>query len=218
MSIDNFKPYLTVDKEYGPQEIKEKGSRFISYLYPVTTKEEAETFVLKLRKKFHDATHVCFAYRLGEGEEKYLRCNDDGEPGGTAGIPIYNEIKSKGYFNALAAVVRYFGGTKLGTGGLARAYAAAARKVIETSAAVPTYIKKEIVISFPYHFTGEIMHIVSRYSLDVISREDTAAGINMKIAVPKAIIDKITQEIATKSSGKIEISDAVPPPPGKVII
>ena len=198
--------YLTINKEYGPEEIKEKGSRFISYLYPVNTKEEAEAIIQKLRKKFHDSTHVCFAYRIGEGEEEYFRYSDDGEPSGTAGVPIYNEIKSKEYFNVLAVVVRYYGGTKLGTGGLARAYGQSAKEVIEISKEVIEYLKKETSISFPYHFTGEMMRIINKYNLQIISREDTAQGINMKLAIPVALVDEVAQVVIKESSGKIKIN------------
>lgn len=198
--------YLTINKEYGPEEIKEKGSRFISYLYPVKTKEDAEEIIQKLRKKFHDSTHVCFAYRMGEGEEEYFRYSDDGEPSGTAGAPIYNEIKSKDYYNALAAVIRYYGGTKLGTGGLARAYGQAAKKVIEISEEVIQYIKKEVFLSFPFHFTGEMMRIVNKYTLKIISREDTAQGIYMKLAIPVASVDEVAKAIIKESSGKIKIN------------
>lgn len=202
---ENKGKYLTTKKEYGPEEIKEKGSRFISYLYPVTTKEDADDIIQKLRKKFYDATHVCFAYRIGEGKEQYFRFNDDGEPSGTAGIPIYNELKGKGYLNVLAVVIRYFGGTKLGTGGLARAYGQSAKKVIEISEEVSEYIKKVFSISFPYNFIGEMMGIVNRYSLDVISRDNTAEGIHMTLAIPEAILDEVAKAISNKSSGKIKI-------------
>lgn len=199
------KKYQTVIKVYGPEEIKEKGSRFISYLYPVASQEEAETIIQKLRKEYHDATHVCFAYRLGEGEEHYLRYNDDGEPSGTAGLPIYNEIKSKGYYNVLTAVIRYFGGTKLGTGGLVRAYGGAAARVIGLSEKVTISKTKEISVSFPYDFTGGMMRIIDRYGIEVKERENRADGVHMKLAVPEAILDEVAKAILTESSGRISI-------------
>ncbi|MCK4763871.1 MAG: YigZ family protein [Candidatus Aminicenantes bacterium] len=201
----NPEKYLTITKQYGPQEFKEKGSRFISFLYPVGGKEEAEKILHVLRKKFHDATHVCFAYRLGEGEERYFRFSDDGEPSGTAGMPIYNEIKSSSYFNVLAAVVRYYGGTKLGSGGLARAYGKSAALVTAVSKKVTIYIKKEAEVLFPYHFTGEMMQVVKRYSLDIPVREDRVEGVYMKLAVPVGLIDEIIKVISNKSSGKVKL-------------
>ncbi len=110
--------FLTIRSISGPNEFKEKGSRFISYIYPVSEKERAEEILDESRKKYYDSTHVCFGYRIGAGEEKNLRYSDDGEPSGTAGLPILNELRSRELFNALIVVIRYYGGTKLGTGAL----------------------------------------------------------------------------------------------------
>jgi uncharacterized YigZ family protein len=197
--------FYTVKKSYGPEEIKEKGSRFISYLYPAAGSEEAETLVTGLRKKYYDSTHVCFAYRLGNGKEEYFRYSDDGEPSGTAGLPIFNEIKNKNYYNVLTAVVRYFGGTKLGTGGLVRAYSGAAKKVIDTSETITIYIKKEASLDFPYEFTGEIMQVVNRFSLDIIDREYSDKGISMKLEIPIGRVNEVSQTITDISSGKIRL-------------
>lgn len=195
--------FNTVDKTYGPEEIKEKGSRFISYLFPIDTKEAADTFIAGLRKKYYDATHVCFAYRLGKGEEEYVRFNDDGEPSGTAGLPIYNEIKSKEYFNVLVAVIRYYGGVKLGTGGLTRAYGQTAAKVLEISKKITIQIKQKISLSFPFSLTGEMMQIVHRFSLDILKQEYSADGIQMQLDVPVGKVAEVTKQVVERSSGKI---------------
>ncbi|MDQ1354952.1 MAG: hypothetical protein QG657_5261 [Acidobacteriota bacterium] len=202
--------FFTVDGTFGPEEIKEKGSRFISYLYPVESKEAADAVITGLRKKYYDSTHVCFAYRLGKGEELYVRFNDDGEPSGTAGLPIYNEIKSKGYFNVLVAVVRYFGGVKLGTGGLTRAYGQAAAKVLNISKQITIHIKQKISLSFPFHFTGEIMQIVNRFSLDILKQEYSADGIHMQLDVSVGKIDEVTKLVIERSSGKITPAIEIP--------
>ncbi len=199
--------YLTVDLEYGPQEFKEKGSRFISYLYPVNTVDGAEDILQKMRKKYYDSTHVCFAFRLGEGEgkEKYFRSSDDGEPSGTAGLPIYNEIKRKEYLDVLVAVVRYYGGTKLGTGGLARAYGRSARQVLDISKKKVVVMKEEISVLFPYQYTGEVMQAVNRYSLDMGNRSDTAAGANLTLAVPITLSENVIQFLTDRCAGKVTI-------------
>lgn len=197
--------YYTINKFYGPEEMKEKGSRFISYLYPAATVEEAESLLGKLRKKYHDSTHVCFAFRLKQGQEEYYRHSDDGEPSGTAGLPIYNEIKSKEYYNVIAFVVRYYGGTKLGTGGLVRAYSGAARNVINTSEPITIYIKKEAALEIPYELTGEIMQIVSRYSLEVMDRQYTQKGLTMKLAIPIRIVENVSFAIRDISNGKANL-------------
>lgn len=203
--MDKKDKYLTVAQEYGPQEIKEKGSRFIAFVYPIKNRQEAEEYIQGLRKRFHDASHVCFAYRIGQGEEEYFRSSDDGEPSGSAGLPIYNEIKSRGYLDVLVCVVRYFGGTKLGPGGLARAYARSAREVLETTAPVTVTIKQEVSLFFPYAFIGELMRLVSRFHLEILSRHDTPQGIRMKLAVPRSLLDDVSRIIADKSSGKIKL-------------
>jgi uncharacterized YigZ family protein len=196
--------YFTIDKVYGPEEIKEKGSRFLAYFYPVTTAAESDLIIADLRKKYHDASHVCFAFRLGKGTEEYYRCSDDGEPGGTAGLPLYNEIKGKEYLNVLAVVVRYFGGTKLGIGGLARAYAAAARKVIEKAKTITVRITKEISLEFPYDFTGEIMKIIHRFSLDIVRQEYTGSGVSITLAVPAARLKEVEKTLTDISKGQLK--------------
>ena len=199
--------FFTIDKEYGPEEIKEKGSRFISYLYPVKTKEAADMIIARLRKKYHDSTHVCFAYRLGSGKEDYFRYNDDGEPSGTAGLPIYNEIKSKEYFNTLVAVIRYYGGTKLGTGGLTRAYGQVAKKVLDISERVTIHVKKRVFISFPFDFTGEMMQVVNRFGLDIVKQDYRADGIHMLLEVPIAKVDEVSKRVIERSGGKIKMRE-----------
>jgi len=199
--------FFTIDGEYGPEEFKEKGSRFISYLYPVESREAADTVIARLRKKYYDSTHVCFAYRLGNGREDYSRYNDDGEPSGTAGLPIYNEIRSKAYFNVLAAVVRYYGGTKLGTGGLTRAYGQAAKNVLEVSKTVTVHVKHRVSVSFPFDFTGEIMQVVSRFALDIVKQDYSAEGIYMELDVPVAKVKEVGRQIIERSGGKVWVND-----------
>jgi len=200
--------YFTIGRSYGPEELKEKGSRFISYLFPANTVRVAENHITELRKKYYDATHVCPAFRLGEGSEAYVRFSDDGEPGGTAGLPIFNEIKSKDYFNVLLAVVRYYGGTKLGTGGLVRAYAAAARNVLASAETVAVHIKKELTLEFSYEFTGEVMQIVNRFNLEIISRDYTSTGTSVQLAIPLGRMEEVTRTLADISSGKLRLEQA----------
>ncbi len=195
--------YFTIGKIYGPEEIKEKGSRFLAYLFPVATAAESDSIIAGLRKKYHDATHVCFAYRLGKGIEEYFRYSDDGEPSGTAGLPLYMEIKNREYFNVLTAVTRYFGGIKLGTGGLARAYAAAVRKVIEKAKTLTVRITREISLEFPYDFTGEIMKVIHRFSLDIVRQDYTAAGVSMTLAVPVTRLQEVEKTLTDISKGQL---------------
>ena len=128
--------------------LKVEGSKFIASAFPVDLRFQAEEMLTKVRKKYFDATHHCFAYTLGS-EGKEFRYSDDGEPSGTAGIKILAAIQSKDLSDILVVVTRYFGGTKLGTGGLGRAYFASAHRVLSDAAVVPKVVTEEMQITFP---------------------------------------------------------------------
>ncbi|MBN1196708.1 MAG: YigZ family protein [Candidatus Aminicenantes bacterium] len=201
--------YLTVDRDWGPVEIKEKGSRFIAYLFPASDRDAAGERIVALRESHHDATHVCFAWRLGEGGETEHRYNDDGEPGGTAGLPIYNEIRRKHYLNVIVAVVRYYGGVKLGTGGLARAYGQAARAVMQTSRPVRVILTDPVEVAFPFDLTGEVMHVVRRLGLDITGQEHTPTGTRLTVRVPRGGIDALQAVLMEAGGGKVTLSPAL---------
>jgi uncharacterized YigZ family protein len=149
---------------------KEKGSRFIAIALPVHSTEEVKLKLDQLRKVYHDARHHCFAYRIGP-EPGEVRYNDDGEPSGTAGKPILGQIQSSGITNILIVVIRYFGGIKLGTGGLIRAYKSAARNAIENGEIVTLTWKVKIMISFPYEKMNTVMKIIKEENLHIIQQE-----------------------------------------------
>jgi len=197
--------YLTILTDQEPELYKEKGSKFIGYLYPAASKETAEEILASIRKKFHDATHVCYAYRLWEGEKKTFRYNDDGEPSGTAGLPIYNEIKRAELFDVLTAVVRYYGGTKLGTGGLARAYSASARMVIEATEKHEKIITAECIIQIPFSFQGEIMNLINTYECGILSQEYGEHGTTFRIEIPLSGKENFRLALIERSGGKIDI-------------
>jgi uncharacterized YigZ family protein len=144
----------------GSAEVRERASRFLAFACPVSDPDEAADLVARLRKKYHDATHVAFAWSVGSGDTAARRSSDAGEPSGTAGKPIAAAIESAGFSDVLVAVVRYFGGTKLGTGGLSRAYREAAGKAI---AAAGTRIIREtslVVVMCPYDRIGAVRRLV----------------------------------------------------------
>ena len=128
---------------------KDRGSRFIALAYPVTTEKEIKEIQVSLRKKYHDARHHCYAYRLGYDKSVY-RVNDDGEPSGTAGKPIFGQIQSKDLTNIFIVVIRYFGGTLLGVSGLINAYRSAAADAIEHAQIIQKTIMDLYEISFEY--------------------------------------------------------------------
>ncbi len=137
----------------------EKRSKFIAYAIPVQSAEEAKIGVDKLRKEYYDARHVCWAYMLGAARDEF-RSNDDGEPSGTAGKPILGQINSNELTNILIAVVRYFGGIKLGTSGLIVAYKEAAAEVISEAEVIEKTVDCQLSFGFEYPFMNDVMKIV----------------------------------------------------------
>ena len=197
--------FLTVTRSHGPVEIKELGSRFIAFLHPVGTEIDAEKCLRELRKTYHDATHVCSAWRLWREGEEALRRSDDGEPAGTAGGPILNEILRRDLFNVVAAVVRYFGGTKLGTGRLARAYGDAARAVIDESDPVIQVVRRLAVVTIPFGFTGEMMKIAERYSVQILGRSHDGEGTRMEMSVPLEHLETVVRTVRERSLGRVVV-------------
>ncbi len=196
--------FKTIKQKEGPIEFKEKGSRFISFAFPVLTSDEAEEELKNLKKLYFDCTHICFAYILGEGEEKQFRYSDDGEPSGTAGIPIYNAIKREELFNVLVASVRYYGGTKLGTGGLFRAYGHSAELILKNCEKRIVALKSEIPFSVDFEQTGLIMHIINLFAgIEIKKQNYTEKGIDFVLKIPVDKVESFKMELKEKSSGKI---------------
>lgn len=160
--------YKTI-KQPSQVEIIEKKSRFISLTYPVTTEEEALIHLENARKKYYDATHVVFAYRIRNNQIQ--RFSDDGEPQGTAGVPVL-EVLTKGEItDTLSIVVRYFGGTLLGAGGLIRAYSKSAHEGVEASRVITMAECVEFTIDCPYHLLGKVEHILMEQDCRKINTE-----------------------------------------------
>lgn len=150
--------YLTIE---APAEAvyKERSSKFLAYAYPVTDEEQIREHLDSLRKRYYDATHHCYAWRLGPKGEQF-RANDDGEPSGTAGRPILGQLLSNSLTDCLIVVVRYFGGTKLGVPGLIAAYKDSAAEVIAASRVVERTVDVAMRIEFPYVVMNDVMRIV----------------------------------------------------------
>lgn len=152
--------------------LKEKGSRFFAYAYPLREIEEVAAKIQELKKKYHDARHHCYAYRMGkEGEEVYA--NDDGEPSHSAGDPILAAIRSAELTGVLIVVVRYFGGTKLGIRGLIEAYKGAANAAIAQNELVPVIPKIIFQIQYPYERTSDINRILHRFTVEIVEAQYT---------------------------------------------
>jgi uncharacterized YigZ family protein len=139
--------------------LRERSSRFLAYARPIASEEEAKDFLDGLRKKHYDATHHCYAWRLGPRGESW-RANDDGEPSGTAGKPILGQMLSTEVTDCIIVVVRYFGGTKLGVPGLIAAYKEAAAEVLEAAMVVGRTVDTTLAIEFPYAALNDVMRVV----------------------------------------------------------
>lgn len=150
--------YLTIEGE-AEAIFKEKSSKFLCYAYHVESEEEIAAYLEPLRKRYYDATHHCYAWRLGPFGEKF-RANDDGEPSSTAGKPILGQLLSREVTNCLIVVVRYFGGTKLGVPGLIAAYKESAALVLDEAKVVERTVDKRIKIEFSYISMNDVMRII----------------------------------------------------------
>ncbi|MBP3639246.1 MAG: YigZ family protein [Muribaculaceae bacterium] len=161
--------YLTIA---APAEAQytDKRSRFLAFALPVRDAAEARAAVADLQRRYHDARHVCWAYMLGSARTDFLS-NDNGEPSGTAGKPILGQINSLGLTDVLVAVVRYFGGIKLGTSGLIVAYRTAARMALEAAPAVVRHDMARLTFHFPYAAMNDAMKLTRDFDVTVVDRQ-----------------------------------------------
>ena len=165
---------------------KERKSKFFGYAFPLTSESDSKPLLAALAKKHPNANHICYAWQLGLKEQKY-RANDDGEPKNTAGMPIYGQIQSFGLTNVLVAVVRIFGGTKLGASGLIRAYRTAAKLVLEGSTIVDAYDTLSLTVTFDYPQMESVMRILKKGNATVNSRQsDMRCSLKITIQEHKA--------------------------------
>ncbi|WP_333599929.1 IMPACT family protein [Flavobacterium sp.] len=149
---------------------KEKNSKFFGYAFPVTTEEEIKLHLEKLRKEHFGAVHFCYAFQLGTDTIQY-RANDDGEPSNSAGMPIYGQIQSFELTNILIVVVRFFGGVKLGVGGLISAYRTAAQMALEEAEIIEKTINIHFLIAFDYKNMNKVMRVIKEKNVEIISQQ-----------------------------------------------
>lgn len=177
-------PFKTIATSEGPLLIREKKSRFLGWAFPVGTVQEAENRISALRDQYRDATHVCYAYRIGVSQPRE-RLSDDGEPAHSAGSPIFGQIEAAGLHNVLICVVRYYGGTKLGVGGLIQAYREAARGVIGKAQIVTRTPICLLTLDFDYPLLDGVMRCVSKFQLGIRSQQ---MGLTCHMEVESSII------------------------------
>lgn len=150
--------------------LKEKNSKFFGYAFPIESENDVKEIIENLKKQHHTARHWCYAYQIGT-EKIYFRANDDGEPSNSAGMPIYGQIQSFEVTNVLIVVVRYFGGVKLGVGGLISAYKTAAQMALEEAEIIEKTIDIHFIISFDYKNMNKVMRIIKEKNLEIISQK-----------------------------------------------
>lgn len=162
--------YNTLEKAVENILFKEKNSKFIGYAYPITSENEVKTHIENLKKEHFSARHWCYAYQIGT-ETLRFRANDDGEPSNSAGMPIYGQIQSFEITNVLIVVVRYFGGVKLGVGGLISAYKTTAQLTLEEADIVEKTIDKHFKITFDYKNMNKVMRIIKEKNIDIVHQK-----------------------------------------------
>ena len=162
--------YKTIAYPYAEALFKDRGSKFLGYAYPLQCEDQVKEIVDQLKKDHHKARHWCFAWQIGTEAVQY-RINDDGEPNNSAGQPIYGQILSKELTNVLIVVVRYFGGTKLGVGGLVNAYRTAAQLALESSKIITKTIDIHYKLLFEYPMMNKVMRIIKENNVTIVSQK-----------------------------------------------
>lgn len=197
-----MKKFITI-KENSYDEFVEKKSTFITHLVRVTSEEEAREFIQKIKKKHYDATHVCSCYVVGDNNE-ITRANDDGEPSGTAGAPMLDVLVKNEIKNVCATVIRYFGGTKLGTGGLVRAYGGGVINALKNATLVERKDALEIRLELDYSLNGKIEYEIEKTNF-IINNLEYTNKIIYTIYVMEEDYDSFQSWIANLTNGQFKI-------------
>ena len=175
--------YKTIAKPSEEVLFKDRGSKFFGYAFPIKSEEDTKIYIENLKKQHHTARHWCYAYQIGTENIKY-RANDDGEPSNSAGQPIYGQIQSFQLTNVLIVVVRYFGGVKLGVGGLINAYRSAAEMALQEAQIIEKTINRTFLITFDYKNMNKVMRIIKEKQLKIIDQK-LELNCQLKISVRK---------------------------------
>lgn len=197
--------YITISKPL-IHEIKIKGSRFIASVNAVLTGKDVKQHLDTVNNTHPQASHHCYAYRIGLNQDSF-RYSDDGEPSGTAGKPILDAIKGRELTNTLCIVTRYFGGTKLGTGGLIRAYGQCAAEALDLSGSSRKFIETQLLAEFPYSLTGNVMRILSQSDCEIINTsygEKTSLTLQMRVSRS----EEFKETLVEATAGQIRICEA----------
>lgn len=184
--------YHTIGQE-GESLYREKGSRFIGKAFAVHSEQQAKELLAQQRHEHPDAVHVCWAYLLKK-DRNDGRCSDDGEPSGTAGKPILNQIYSTGIQDALVMVIRYYGGIKLGTSGLIQAYKTAAKEALANAKLIEIEEHRNILIRFPFSLEGKVQSLIKKNRLEIVQKEFSSAC-TLDLRVPLSVYPETENEL-----------------------
>lgn len=191
--------------EAGNAELVEKKSRFIASVCSVSTPEEAQSFIEQIKKKYWDAKHNCSAYVIGK-DAQYTRCNDDGEPAQTAGLPMLEVLLHSEVRNIVVVVTRYFGGTLLGTGGLIRAYGQTVKQALENSVIGEEVEGYEVIIEADYSDVGKVQYLLTQKQITVLNSV-YAQNVTFELQMQKELLQKVTDALVEATCGRILIKD-----------
>jgi len=197
--------YKCISKASEEVLFKDKNSKFFGYAFPITSEEEAKVHIEDLKKKHHQARHWCYAWQIGK-ENHQFRANDDGEPSNTAGMPIYGQIQSFDVTNILIVVVRYYGGIKLGVGGLINAYKTTAQMALENSKIVKRTIDEVFVLKFDYPEMNLVMRVIKEHNLNIIEQK-LELDCEIHISVRKKLSEEIFKKFEAIYKVKIKNSE-----------
>ena len=196
--------YLTINEPVTAR-ITRKKSRFIGHLYPAPSEADIDAALKQIKRTYHDASHCCYAYRLLGSSGPIIHADDAGEPAGSAGRPILQKLEAAELVNVLAVVVRYFGGTNLGVGGLIRAYADATKEAIAAATLVEKQQRTRLAIHFPPELNSGVMGLIHRHPIEVkqVSYNKEA---RVLVAIPPSLLARFSQELqeATGARARIE--------------
>jgi uncharacterized YigZ family protein len=188
--------YTTIKSAVRDILLKEKGSKFIGFAFPVNNEKELKTALEGLKTEHPKATHHCYAFRIGINGENY-RANDDGEPSGSAGLPIYNQLLAHNLTNILVVIIRYYGGTKLGISGLVKAYKESTKITLEETEIITKELETELEINFKFHQQNVIFSLLNKFDakvLDFDAQEDCKITAKLNLS-EKEKISEILSEI-----------------------
>ena len=193
--------YRTIARPTEQVLYRDRKSKFYGIAFPINSEEDVKEFLETLRKEHHNATHICYAWQTGLKEPLY-RTNDDGEPSHSAGSPILGQIRAFDLTNVLVAVVRYYGGTKLGVGGLINAYRTAARLALENASVVVGTLKTNYWLSFEYPQLDAVMRLLKRYDIPVLHQE-MSLSCSLHISVRLQQAEEVREQLASIKAVKV---------------